>query len=280
MTVWICCALYAAGLVTIAGCVVRAWMYARAPLHLRWEVYPVPEGAAGQARFMATEILFLHGLWEYNRSLWWRSFPFHFGLYLLIATGALVSAGAITGVAALHYVYVITGTAGAILVLIGASGLLLRRLTDPALRPYTTAGDIFNLGIFLAVVLLLAAGYVSRAPGDPGARAFVRAVLTFDTSFVFPPLLATGTVLAALLAAYIPMTHMSHFIAKYFTYHAVRWDDAPNPRGGAIERRMAEYLTYRPTWRAPHVGADGAKDWLAVATSLPATSRPATGGKA
>ena len=27
--------------------------------------------------------------------------------------------------------------------------------------------------------------------------------------------------------AYIPLTHMSHFVGKYFTYHAVRWDDAP-----------------------------------------------------
>ena len=42
--------------------------------------------------------------------------------------------------------------------------------------------------------------------------------------------------LSALLAAYIPFTHMSHFVGKYFTYHAVRWDDAANRRGGAIEQ--------------------------------------------
>ena len=56
------------------------------------------------------------------------------------------------------------------------------------------------------------------------------------------------------------MTHMSHFIAKYFTYHAVRWDDRPSRQGSAFEKRIAEYLTYRPRWAAPHIGADGVED--------------------
>jgi nitrate reductase gamma subunit len=77
--------------------------------------------------------------------------------------------------------------------------------------------------------------------------------------------------LAALLIAYIPLTHMSHFIAKYFTYHSVRWDDAANPRGGKLEARLAEYLTYRPTRSAPHVGADGVRTWAQVAASKPAS---------
>jgi hypothetical protein len=70
------------------------------------------------------------------------------------------------------------------------------------------------------------------------------------------------------------MTHMSHFIAKYFTYHAVRWDDRPSQRGGVLEKRVAEYLTYRPRWAAPHVGADGARTWADIASA-----NPARGGK-
>ena len=46
---------------------------------------------------------------------------------------------------------------------------------------------------------------------------------------------------------------MSHFIAKYFTYHSVRWDDEPMRRSDRRARAMAEYLTYRPTWTAPHI---------------------------
>ncbi len=64
---------------------------------------------------------------------------------------------------------------------------------------------------------------------------------------------------------------MSHFIAKYFTYHSVRWDDTPSrPRRRAGQKRIAEYLTYRPTWSAPHMGADGAKTWADIATANPA----------
>jgi hypothetical protein len=65
------------------------------------------------------------------------------------------------------------------------------------------------------------------------------------------------------------MTHMSHFIAKYFTYHSVRWDERANVRGGSIEKRMAGYLMYRPTWSAPHIGA-GDRTWAEIATSNPA----------
>jgi len=265
----VCYIVWLAGLVALAGCLVRIRMYARTPLHLRWEIYPVPEGHAGQARAMVPEILFLLGLYHYNRPLWRRSFPFHLGLYCLLGAGALVCVTAVTGANLLRYVYVPIGAGGAVLVLGGGTGLLLRRLTDPKLRAYTTAGDIFNLAFFLVSVGLLAAGFCFRRVADPGAVPFVSSLLRFDATAPVPPLLAAGTVLAALFAAYIPMTHMSHFIAKYFTYHRVRWDERAAAVGGTLERRMAEYLMYRPTWSAPHMAADG-RTWAEVATANPA----------
>jgi hypothetical protein len=63
---------------------------------------------------------------------------------------------------------------------------------------------------------------------------------------------------------------MSHFIGKYFTYHSVKWDDAVNHRGGKFESKIAEYLTYKPTWAAPHVHADGNRTWAEVVTINPA----------
>jgi hypothetical protein len=99
--------------------------------------------------------------------------------------------------------------------------------------------------------------------------AFTRGLLSFDTSFETTGLLTTGLILTGLLVAYIPLTHMSHFIAKYFTYHNIRWDDAANKRGGKIEVKLTECLTYRPTWSAVHVGADGKKTWAEIAASSP-----------
>ena len=37
----------------------------------------------------------MKGLCEFNRKLWFGSFPFHFGLYLLIGTLALLMLGAV-----------------------------------------------------------------------------------------------------------------------------------------------------------------------------------------
>lgn len=295
----------ACALVFVAGCVVRAVRYARLPPHLRWELYPVPHEAPERAahggsyfeqldwwtrprefhflaefRVMFVEIVLLKGVWEHNRKLWFRSFPFHFGLYLITASAGLLALSAILSLAApatmsgalghgLHSVYTLAGALGAALALAGAAGLLFRRLTDPEVRPYTTPGDVFNLFAFLVTLGLLAAGYLYR-PGVVSLRNVAQGILTFNRTVEIPRLLATGLIMAALLAAYIPMTQMSHFIGKYFTYHSVRWNDEPSRDGGALEKKVAECLAYRPTWSAPHVGADGVKTWAGVATSNPA----------
>ena len=305
MTALIYVVLVLSVVVFVAATVARAVMYARMPLHLRWELYPVPHEApdraahggsyfeqgdwwthkerrnlAGELGAMVPEMLFLKALREFNLALWYRSFPFHFGLYLLIATVVLVlgaavailtvpaaMAGALGSV--LSVAYRVTGVAGVTLALVGAVGLLHRRLTDETLRTYNTAGDIFNLSWFLVAFGVLAAGYALRPAGAPSTPALIAGLLTWDTTLEIPGLFAAGLLLSAVLAAYIPFTHMSHFVGKYFTYHAVRWDDAVNRRGGAIEHTLAEYLTYRPTWAAPHVKADGTKTWADVVTTNP-----------
>jgi nitrate reductase gamma subunit len=294
MTLAVYVIVYAAVLVFFIASVVRAVRYARLPLHLRWELYPVPHeepvrvkhGGSyfetvdwwenpthfnwwGEVKFMTPEILFLKGLWEFNRSLWFRSFPFHFGLYLVLATIGLLIAGALIGTAALHWCYTLTGIAGAALTVAGALGLLVRRLTDPNLKNYTAPGDIFNLVFFLVVFGLLAAGYLTAGAGFPGMLALVEGLLTCNVSVNIPPALAAGLALGALLAAYIPLTHMSHFIAKYFTYHSIRWDDAPNRGNPRLARRIAGNLAYRPAWAASHIGADGKKTWAEIATANP-----------
>jgi nitrate reductase gamma subunit len=290
----------------LIGCAIRAVGYASQPLHLRWELYPVPHEEPERARhggsyfeeigwqekprrahrfgalwYMGIEVLFLRGLWEFNRRLWLRSYPFHVGLYLLTASAAAVLVAGLLALhapaalagwpgAALRAAYTATGYAGLALGLLGALGLLIYRLTDDELAPYTTTGDLFNLAWFIAALTCLLAGALMRGPEHAGASAFARAVLTLDPAIALPVPLTAGIVLAALLLAYIPCTHMAHFVGKYFLYHAVRWDDEPKLPGNRMEAKLAEYLAYRPTWAAPHIGADGRKTWADVATSNPA----------
>jgi len=297
MTTLLYSMLCLSAVVGLVATVVRAIGYARAPLHLRWELYPVPHEAPervahggsyfeqsnwwnrpahfnlrGELTAMVAEMLFLKALREFNLRLWWRSFPFHFGLYLLAAAVATaftpaVMAGALGAMT--HLLYRLTGIAGLVLTLVGAAGLLHRRLTDNDLKTYTTPGDLFNLGLFIVALGLLAAGYAFRPAGAPNVLSVVVGFLTWNTAIQVPGLLTAGLLLCALLAAYIPFTHMSHFVGKYFTYHAVRWDDRVNRRGGSIERTLAEYLTFRPTWAAPHVTADGVRTWADVVTTNP-----------
>jgi nitrate reductase gamma subunit len=293
--------IYASALVFIAGCIVRVLHFTRTPLHLRWELYPVPHEEPGRVehggsyfetadwwtrpthfslwgelKFMVPEILGLKSLWEANRRLWFRSFFFHFGLYLLILTVALllvaaelsiVTPGLIAGPIGISFrwLYGITGILGLTLGIFGALGLLVFRLTDPGLKNYTTAGDIINLIFFLATFGTLSAGAISH----PDILALSKGLLSFNTGIEIPGLLSAGLFLSAILAAYIPMTHMSHFIAKYFTYHSVRWDDAPNRKGGKLETRVAECLRYKPTWAAVHMAADGKKTWAQIAAINP-----------
>lgn len=305
MTIALYGVLILCALIFVAGSVARAVMYAKKPIHLRWELYPVPHEAPhrvkhggsyfeeldwwnnrgsfnllGEVRFMVPEMLFLKALHEHNRKLWYRSFPFHFGLYLMMGACGLVLLAALLSLfapglmagslgLAFHWGYMAVGVAGAALAILGAALLLINRLTDETMKVYSTPGDVFNLLFFLVAFGLLAAGYLLRPEGSAGVAELARGLLTFDTGLKVPALFGAGLILCGLLAAYIPMTHMAHYVGKYFTYHSVRWQDHPNRPGGGIEKKLAEYLTYRPTWAAPHVTADGKRTWADVATTNP-----------
>jgi nitrate reductase gamma subunit len=289
--------------VFLAASVARAVKYARQPIHLRWELYPVPHERAdrlkhggsyfeasewwtssrefnwaGEIRAMVPEMVLLDGLRRANRRLWYRSFPFHFGLYLMSGSAALLATSAgiwlATGergalVESLRILAGVIGVLGLASSFAGACALLHRRLTDVSLREYTTPADVFNLLFFIVTLGVLAVGYGLRPAGTPGALATTRGLLATDSTLRIAGPFAVGLMLLAALVAYVPLTHMSHFIAKYFTYHAVRWDDAPLKDRERMAAKIANYLTYRPTWSAPHVAGPARPTSAEVASSTP-----------
>lgn len=276
--------IYVALAVACVMCVVRAVRYARLPLNLRWELYPVPHEPANRAahggsyfedvdwwtksaysnrpgewKAMGAEIFFLHAMFMHNRRLWRWSFPFHIGLYLLIATGVAAAAGLA--------IAPITGLLGCLLVMAGTAGLLVHRIQDPELRNYSAPMDYVNLVFFFVIsASLIILKVVSHGPG---LNQVVKALLTFNTSLAIPVSRAIALALGALMVAYIPMTHMAHFIGKYFAWHAIRWGDAPSHGDKSVEKKIAGYLGYKPSWSAPHVGADGATPWSEIVTKNP-----------
>jgi nitrate reductase gamma subunit len=171
----------------------------------------------------------------------------------------------------LQYAIVGCGYAGLVLSLLGALGLLHKRLTDPVLKDFTAPADIFNLAFFL-VAFGMALGHAVLVDADfTRSTAFVRGLISFDTAAIAGGELETGlltgtVVLMGLLVAYIPLTHMSHFIGKYFAYHAIRWNDEPNLRGGDQEAGIQQVLSYPVSWAAPHIQGGGTKTWADLAT--------------
>ena len=299
---------YVSAVAFLLGIVWRAVKIARLPIHLRWELYPVAheKGRAsyggsyleepdwwtkprqsspvGELKVMIPEILLLAGVWEHNRKHWLRSFPFHFGLYILAGLVVLLLAGGIAtafgmtvssdagpmGKVLYHLTYVV-GYAGLGLGLVGTAALLARRVFNQDYREYTKKADYFNLAFFL---LAFAVALVAHAVADAdftALRDYFSRLVTFDfSSAEAGPVAASSAVeivLASLLLAYIPLTHMSHFFTKWFMYHDIRWSDEPNLAGGKIERQINKALQYPVSWSAPHIRGDGKKTWGDVATS-------------
>ena len=306
MTVLVYTAIAMGSLVFVIASAARAVLYARTPMHLRWELYPVPHERAdrashggsyfeegewwnrprerrllGELAAMIPEILFLKALREHNPGLWRRSFPFHFGLYLTAGAGAgllvlaaisrLAGAAWLDGAAGLVARWALAGMgwAGIVLAVAGALALLHRRFQDPALRAFTTAGDAFNLLFFVIALGTLGGGYVARPAGSADAFGLAIGILSWDSAVRVPGVLAAGVISTAALAAYIPLTHMSHFIGKYFTYHAIRWDDAPLGDSRKMSVALAASLAQRPTWAAGHMKADGRATWADLVTTNP-----------
>jgi len=287
----------------LVACIARFMMWSKMPMHVRWELYPVAHEGGGKAAYggsyleesdwwtkkrevsllgelkvMVPEILFLVALREHNKKLWIRSFPFHFGLYLvggataLLIFGGLVAGYAPESIAApvtkfIGLVMPILGGAGLILGILGAIGLFMRR-RGRELRDYTAPADLFNLVFFIVAFGVALVTFAGFDRNFTLVGTFVTNLVTFNLAPIGEGaagvLLTLSVVLLALLVAYIPTTHMSHFIGKYFAYHSIRWSDEPNLAGGKQEETIHELLSRPVTWSAPHINADGKKSWLDV----------------
>jgi nitrate reductase gamma subunit len=232
---------------------------------------------------MVPEILFLVALREHNKKLWTRSFPFHFGLYLVAATTILLLVGGVAGAllpasAAAPVNNVIgllapwLGGGGLVLGILGAIGLFLRR-RGRELRDYTAPADYFNLVFFIVAFGVALVTFVGYDRDFSLVSAFVANLATFNLASLGSGtgvlLLMLSVVLLSLLTAYIPTTHMSHFVGKYFAYHSIRWKDDPNLPGGKEEKVIEDLLNRPISWPAEHIKGDGKKTWLEAATEEP-----------
>jgi len=286
-------ALYLSLLILLIGVVGKAVKISRMPVHLRWDLYPIPheKGRAayggsyyeeldwwtkpanfsfwGELKEMAGEIFIIKTLYRHNKAMWYFSFPFHLGLYCMVCFLGLVFIGAImqlSGVEispasavfsgrAVFALTVAVGAAGWLLGIIGSVGLLLMRVISNKYRNFSLISDYFNLLLLSAIFSAGLMIWFSLDKSFYSLREFVSHLVTFRLSGEQPLLIKVELILAAIFFAYLPFTHMTHFMGKFFTYHRVRWQDKPNFAGGEIEREVISAIGERTGWSAPHAGA-------------------------
>ncbi len=282
--------------------------YLKNPIHVRWDLYPVAHEPGERASYggsyledvewwkkerksskinelkvMIPEILFLKAVHEYNRGLWYVSFPFHFGLYMLCAFIGLLFVGAGMQLAGMPLtaeskglamaVFAITnllGPAAFFLSLAGALGLFFKRMTDSELKTFSSFGHFFNLAFFIIVLSIAIATWLTVDPTFVMLRGYIAGLISFSFVGFDNPLFTAQIISALVLAAYIPMTHMSHFFMKYFLYHDIRWGDEANIDTPETDAKIGVVLNYPITWAAEHIRGDGSrKTWAEVATFNP-----------
>ncbi|MGI6226704.1 MAG: respiratory nitrate reductase subunit gamma [Peptococcales bacterium] len=266
----------------------KAIQYGKMPMHGRLDLYPIPKekgkGHYGGSYYeevewwkkpretslleeiidMCKEMLFIKKLFDNQRPLWWISYSLHLGIYMLIAWTALLFVGGLTEIfgismdsghwwaVVVYHLTFIVGIAGGLMVAFGSCALLFKRVFVESFKKYTTAQEYFNLAFIFSVAVT---GLIVWA-NDPGfnyGRHIAKSMLTFSP-IQADAILSLHIILLGLLLIYIPLTKMSHYVGKYFSFHKVLWDNDPNLPGSKIDQKMkaAQSVTPKNNWSAPH----------------------------
>jgi hypothetical protein len=93
--------------------------------------------------------------------------------------------------------------------------------------------------------------------------------MTLDFTIYVSIPLAVHVIISLLFLIYLPLTDMTHFITKYFLYHAVRWND--EPLNNKMEARLNELKNQTADWAAPHIPSG--KTWTEIAAEKPSNEK-------
>lgn len=294
-----------------ATVIFRSAVYLSRPLHFRWGLYPVAHGKKSQVKHggsyleeyewwrnkqkpsvmgsfpaLIAEFFLLHNTFRNNRALWYRTYPFHFGLYALAGTVCLAMFAAILALFGTPDGRLLRHlpTLGQFLALAafvsmgyGALALIYRRLVVHDLKIYSTPKHFFNLGLFLGLSVLGLILWVLTPSFFNQLSSYMASLLTFKFIPQDEPLFNLFIIYLFALTAYIPATHMGHFFMKYFLWHDMRWDDQPTQDNPNTQQKIKKALTYPISWRAMHI-RDGKQVSWADAASDNFVGRKGSGG--
>jgi nitrate reductase gamma subunit len=277
--------------VSLIGIFWRVLAIARQPIHLRWELAPIPreksrgnyggsyleeyewwkksreKSTIAPLIYMAREIFLLHSVRIHNRSLWPFSFALHLGIYFLLAALFFHALSLIsppeprTAFSGIHLeIASRIAFCGYLLGTLGAVGLLMRRFWAPDIRGLSPAGAYFNLFLLGAVFVSGAWAWLYSADRMHEADRIIRGLIAFNEAPGISPPFAVHVVLFSLCCVCLPFTNMVHFVQKYFTYHSVMWND--KPLDSRMERQLNHLLSQPVQWETADPGKE--RSWTEV----------------
>jgi len=187
------------------------WLFL--PVHVKWTLYPVPEGLMDQLKYMAKEMFTFETLYKFNRRLWFGSFSMHMAMVGSVLCFTLYLAGWSTKLVVQLCLLALV---------IAATYIVGLRIYDKNLRLLSNFEEFFNV-VFLGVVA--AAGLAASVPHVPvSLRLYFLGLIEFHPNISF---LSTthilGVFLGGLFLVYLPFSKMIHYVSKYFTYHRINW---------------------------------------------------------
>ena len=280
-------------LIAFIGFSVKKFMYyANMPQHGRQDLYPIPleseekmhyggsyfeednwnekerhHNLKGEIIDMLVEMLFIKKLFVNQNDFWWLSYSLHLGMYAAIAWSVLLVVGAFVPAGILftivNLLVTIAGLVAGVLMTVGGIGLLYKRLCVRQYKIYTTPQEVFNLVALLGVGLTGLLTWFTTGMSLEYGYLMVKAMFTFKPLGAMfangvPAMLVIHILLLGFISFYIPLSKLSHYVGKFYTFHKVIWDNEPNMPGSKIE---ANIIAAQQKPKDPNALKWGASHW-------------------
>jgi len=206
---------YVAFAIFAGGIAYRIYEYARTPAPLKIPTTPAPTTRAGVVWRMFKEVLFFESLWKGNKWIWIFAQLFHASLWLILIRHARYFIDPVPTLVTLAQPF---GKYAAITFVLGALGLLARRIFVPRVRYISAPSDYLMLLMFLGIGISgISMTFVS--PVDVvGVKAFFLGLITFNWQpLPSSPNLLIHLGLVALWMIIFPFSKLLHAPGVFFS---------------------------------------------------------------
>lgn len=219
---------YVASAVLVVGLALKIGAYARTPAPLKIPTTPAPTGAGGVALRLTREVVFFDSLFKASKWTWLFGWLFHAALLLVLLRHLRYFQEPVWLPVVLVQPW---GTYAGFALVVGLAGLWLRRRLVDRVRYVSTPSDHLHLALLLAIG---ASGLLMRFVAHPDIVAVKAFMLGLMRAEILPlpaqPVLLLHLALVALLMIVFPFSKLLHAPGLFFSPTRNQCDDPREAR--------------------------------------------------